>query len=252
MAFVAVLFAATFASCSDDDEGIYFTKDEIVGDINTGKKINIGNTLSLYAGYSTCVNVHGQSGNIKASTSDPNIATVEADNSGGYNDGHLTITISGKSEGTATVIITDSRNNSAELTIDVMNPIRAKYVRTNVDKDEVHVSGVTDNEAETIKAEIANIHANEQSYILEISPTKPETSRWMLHVYDTTGQLLYDMQGRKFGEGGIFYFCRPDDNFGGDYTFSDDRIQIVLTDKYKEKYPDVQVEMIIRVEKYDI
>lgn len=126
MASVVMLFTTMFIRC-DGDEGIYFTKDEIFGDINTGKKISIGNNIvSLDVGSSTCINVHGQSGNIKAVSSDASIATVEADNSGGYNDGHLTITIYGKSKGTATIVVTDDSSNNAALTVEVMEPIRSK------------------------------------------------------------------------------------------------------------------------------
>ena len=44
MALAALL---CLASCSDDDSGIQLTQDEIIGDINTGKKIVI-TSLTTY------------------------------------------------------------------------------------------------------------------------------------------------------------------------------------------------------------
>ena len=54
MALAALL---CLASCSDDDSGIQLTQDEIIGDINTGKKIVI-TPLTTYTESSSKVNVN--------------------------------------------------------------------------------------------------------------------------------------------------------------------------------------------------
>lgn len=55
MALTALLF---LASCSDENTGIQFIQDEIVGDINTGKKIPI-TTLTTDTEGSSKVSVNG-------------------------------------------------------------------------------------------------------------------------------------------------------------------------------------------------
>ena len=60
MAFTALLF---WVSCSDENTGIQFTQDEIVGDINTGKKIPI-TTLTTDTEGSSRVRVNGAKGKI--------------------------------------------------------------------------------------------------------------------------------------------------------------------------------------------
>ena len=47
MIFMALSALLCLASCSDDDSGIQLTKDEVTGDIITGKQIVI-NTLTTY------------------------------------------------------------------------------------------------------------------------------------------------------------------------------------------------------------
>lgn len=41
MILIALTALLSLASCGDDDSGIQLTQDEIIGDINTGKKIVI-------------------------------------------------------------------------------------------------------------------------------------------------------------------------------------------------------------------
>ena len=41
MILIALTALLSLASCGDDDSGIQLTQDEVIGDINTGKKIVI-------------------------------------------------------------------------------------------------------------------------------------------------------------------------------------------------------------------
>lgn len=48
MIFMALAALLCLASCSDDDSGIQLTKDEVTGDIITGKQIVINTLTNLY------------------------------------------------------------------------------------------------------------------------------------------------------------------------------------------------------------
>ena len=58
MILIALTALLSLASCGDDDSGIQLTQDEIIGDINTGKKIVI-TSLTTYTESSSKVNVNG-------------------------------------------------------------------------------------------------------------------------------------------------------------------------------------------------
>lgn len=52
-----LLFTCCLAACNEDE--IYFTQNELIGDILTGKQVRLeDNTLVLYTGMSDRVNVH--------------------------------------------------------------------------------------------------------------------------------------------------------------------------------------------------
>ena len=55
MILIALTALLSLASCGDDDSGIQLTQDEIIGDINTGKKIVI-TSLTTYTESSSKVN----------------------------------------------------------------------------------------------------------------------------------------------------------------------------------------------------
>ena len=75
MILIALTALLSLASCGDDDSGIQLTQDEIIGDINTGKKIVI-TSLTTYTESSSKVNVNGAKGKISATSSDESIAKV--------------------------------------------------------------------------------------------------------------------------------------------------------------------------------
>lgn len=66
-----ICYTLTFAAC-DDEDGIYFTQDEVIqGDILTGKQIGLkNNTLNIYTTEGGGVNVQGSKGAISATSSD--------------------------------------------------------------------------------------------------------------------------------------------------------------------------------------
>ncbi len=76
---MAIVFVALLMmGCSDDEKGMYFTKDEIVqGDINTGKQVGIkDNTIDVYTTEQGYVNVQGAVGKISATSVDENVAFI--------------------------------------------------------------------------------------------------------------------------------------------------------------------------------
>ena len=114
MILMALTALLSFASCSKNDSGIQLTEDEIVGDINTGKKIAI-TALTVYKYGSSKVNVNGANGKISATSSDENIVKVSCST----NEAEKEIYVNAVSVGNATVTITDSEGNSATLKVEV-------------------------------------------------------------------------------------------------------------------------------------
>ena len=64
MILIALTALLSLASCGDDDSGIQLTQDEIIGDINTGKKIVI-TSLTTYTESSSKVNDKSNSFNLR-------------------------------------------------------------------------------------------------------------------------------------------------------------------------------------------
>lgn len=250
-AFVAVLFAATFASCSDDDEQIYFSEDQIVGgDILTGNYNKIGNSLTLYAGRSWSINVHGCSGGVKAVSVDENVATV-AIQAGAYSDGHYCASINGVGVGTTTILFTDNSGKSATLTVTVEEYnfiIEERFRRASAVDDVCTVEGVTDAEAAVIKAEVIAKHAAEEKFILEYDDT-PECDGMNVYyhakykTYDADDNLLYETTGLYSGDGKISFY---DDNSGTFFIFYESSDQtgrylyLDFTQSYLSKYPNIK------------
>ena len=79
-----LVFCLLFTTACNDDDNIYFTQDEIIGDINSGKQIALeNNTLVVYTNnMATSVNVQGAKGKIHATSSDENIVLVTSSNEG--------------------------------------------------------------------------------------------------------------------------------------------------------------------------
>lgn len=98
----------------NDENGIYFTQDEIVeGDINTGKQIGLKeNTLVVYTHGGGSVNVQGAKGEIRATSSDEQIATVRTAQEG-KNSAIVTAVAIGKT----LVTVTDAEGASATFSV---------------------------------------------------------------------------------------------------------------------------------------
>ena len=114
MILIALTALLSLAGCGDDDSGIQLTQDEIIGDINTGKKIVI-TSLTTYTESSSKVNVNGAKGKISATSSDESIAKVSCST----NEAEKEIYVSGVSVGNTTITITDSDGNTAVLKVEV-------------------------------------------------------------------------------------------------------------------------------------
>ena len=94
MIFMALAALLCLASCSDDDSGIQLTKDEVTGDIITGKKIVI-TSLTTYTESSSKVDVNGAKGKVSATSSDDSVAKVSCSSK----ESEKEIYVSGVSEG---------------------------------------------------------------------------------------------------------------------------------------------------------
>lgn len=117
-----MLFALTMAGCSDDDKGIYFTKDEVEGDIRTGKQVGIeGNTVDVYTTEQNSVNVQGASGKITASSEDEGIVKIIACD----NSETKKVVFMGVAEGKAKIVVTDEKGNTAKFITNVVNVEKA-------------------------------------------------------------------------------------------------------------------------------
>ncbi len=96
-------------SCGDD-EGLRFTKDEVVGgDVLTGRQIPLAhNELNVYTTEEGSVNVQGASGTVSAVSSDAQIATVRC-----INEGQRIVVVHGVKEGKVSVSVTDDKGQTA-------------------------------------------------------------------------------------------------------------------------------------------
>ena len=103
----------TFAAC-DDEDGIYFTQDEVIqGDILTGKQIGLkNNTLNIYTTEGGGVNVQGSKGAISATSSDGKIATATC-----QNEETKSVQVKAHAVGNTFITVTDAKGNSQRFTV---------------------------------------------------------------------------------------------------------------------------------------
>lgn len=129
-------------SCGDD-EGLRFTKDEIVGgDVLTGRQIPLAhNTLNVYTTEEGSVNVQGASGTVSALSSDEQIATVRC-----VNEGQRMVVVHGVKEGKVRVSVTDDKGQTAAFVaviIDVTKSWNVRMVMTTETIMDCRVEGVS-------------------------------------------------------------------------------------------------------------
>ncbi len=157
--------ALTMVGCSDDDNGIYFTKDEIVeGDIRTGKQEGIkDNTVDVYTTEQTSVNVRGASGKISAVAEDEGIAKViDCDNSETKK-----VVFMGVAEGKTGIVVTDEHGNTARFVANVVDVANAWKTRATYSLDEKKcvVEGVSKADSAEI---VSSVIANDKKHMMYI------------------------------------------------------------------------------------
>ena len=127
-------------ACSDDERQ-FFTQDEVIGDILTGKQISLkDNTLKVYTTEGGSVNVQGASGSITAVSSDERVATARC-----VNDQPKQVVVQGVKEGSARITVTDAKGQSAAFVVvvtDFENAWIARTVITTGDEVRCTVKGV--------------------------------------------------------------------------------------------------------------
>ena len=184
---VMLLFALAMIGCSDDDKGIYFTKNEAQGDVLTGKQVGIrDNTLEVYTTEQNSVNVQGASGKISATSEDENIAKVIACG----NTDEKSVHVLGVSVGKTKITVTDENGNSAQFIVnvdDVKNAWKAIAILA-LDKKKCVVEGVGKKEAAKIASEVV---ANDRKYTMHITSRGGFTVPRMA-ISDEQGQVLED------------------------------------------------------------
>lgn len=242
MALAALL---CLASCSDDDSGIQLTQDEIIGDINTGKKIVI-TSLTTYTESSSKVNVNGAKGKISATSSDESIAKVSCST----NEAEKEIYVSGVSVGNTTITITDSDGNTAVLKVEVKDWTtlwelsRTMYV---VDRKSF-VEGVSSEDSATIAADAIEKDSYNKYYTIRTRvyiPSGPYATK-RLTITDDKGNVRMDgiLKIQPNADNSEVWHLLPIGNYTEVVlaTFYYDQKSIVkdVTGYYKTAYPKIK------------
>lgn len=109
--FLLALIALVLPLSSCEDREIYFTTDEIVGDIISGNQIRMNNPTIMSMG-TIKVNVQNAKGNVTATSSDPEIADVEVYK---YQYRYPELIINLKKQGDVSISVKDEDGNTATL-----------------------------------------------------------------------------------------------------------------------------------------
>jgi len=126
------LFVVLHISCSDDDK-LYFTRNELMGDIVTENEIPLSsNEMAVTSHSAMSFNIRGNSGECTATSTNENVVSAEM-----YNGNKKSVTIYTHGVGTAIVTVKDAKGRTASLTINVSN-LELSY---SVLKNEVVVKG---------------------------------------------------------------------------------------------------------------
>ena len=245
MILIALIALLSLASCGDDDSGLQLTQDEIIGDINTGKKIVI-TSLTTYTESSSKVNVNGAKGKISATSSDESIAKVSCST----NEAEKEIYVSGVSVGNTTITITDSDGNTAVLKVEVKDWTtlwelsRTMYV---VDR-KCFVEGVPSEDSATIAADAIEKDSYNKYYTIRTRvyiPSGPYATK-RLTITDDKGNVRMDgiLKIQPNADNSEVWHLLPIGNYTEVVlaTFYYDQESIVkdVTDYYKTAYPKIK------------
>lgn len=245
MILIALTALLSLASCGDDDSGIQLTQDEIIGDINTGKKIVI-TSLTTYTESSSKVNVNGAKGKISVTSSNESIAKVSCST----NEAEKEIYVSGVSVGNTTITITDSDGNTAVLKVEVKDWTtlwelsRTMYV---VDRKSF-VEGVSSEDSATIAADAIEKDSYNKYYTIRTRvyiPSGPYATK-RLTITDDKGNVRMDgiLKIQPNADNSEVWHLLPIGNYTEVVlaTFYYDQKSIVkdVTGYYKTAYPKIK------------
>lgn len=203
---LALAGVVLLASCSDDD-GLYFTQNEVIGDVVTGKQIRLeGNTLKVYTTEVGSVNVQGASGGITAVSSDERVATVRC-----VNDQPKQVIVNGVKEGSARIVVTDAKGTTTSFVVvvtDVEQAWGTRTVLTTGDEVRCMVEGVSHDDSLAIAKDVRERFAG-LKYVVKSRAYVP-TEAYRMYIYDRTDKLLekYAVVWNevKQADATIFYF----------------------------------------------
>lgn len=238
MLFVALLMVG----CSDDEKGIRFTKDEMEGDILTGKQVGIeDNTLSVYTTEENTVNVQGASGKISAVSADEKIATVYCDNMD-----EKRVHVKGVAVGKTKITVTDADGNSATFIADVKDVESAWATMDVVDLSRKYcvVEGVSKEDSSVIASDvIAKNHY--QTFVEQVRRNSIMDSSIRCQILDAQKNVLvkgFLVKADENADGFIFHIWAKDSDTiletffvkrnGGNVVWD-------LTKQYQDAYPSV-------------
>ena len=236
-----LVFCLLFTTACNDDDNIYFTQDEIIGDINSGKQIALeNNTLVVYTNnMATSVNVQGAKGKIHATSSDENIVLVTSSN-----EGKATVLVEALNIGNAQITVTDAGGNSATFTVEAKDgeELWEKRIYTLRGKRQCLIKGVTPSDSAQIAAEAIGKVPDAKWVIKKRSYPFAESLQRM-YVYDEENQLLVQ---------GILEIEKSASNQPSYSIYSDKHELLMnytmpisgyfvkdLTDEYRNIYPEV-------------
>lgn len=226
-------------ACNDDN--IYFTQDETIGDIITGKQNPLeGNTLVLYTGSGSTVNVQGAKGEIHATSSDENIARATSDN-----QGRTSVVVQALNIGNTLITVTDTEGNSASFSVEVKDSEELWEKTTYVLNGEMQcvVQGATPADSARIATD-AIAKTTETQWVVKKRPILLSEPLQRMSVYDKEEQLLAE---------GVLKSEQPEANQTVLTLYSDTQELLLrytvakdsyfvksLTDDYREIYPEVK------------
>jgi hypothetical protein len=241
------------ASCEDDYE-LTFSKDELIGDIMTGREVTVESNIVMTTSYAYAYINHAE-GDCTAKSSDENIVTASVSTTGKKQK----LEIKALNVGNAVVSVTDVSGHCASLNVTVKS-INEYTSCTDSTKVMFLISGVSKIDSANIVKEMNaskhfyeimsfSFHSNDQGYVtckdfgsstgkeysfkltgdaLDYDFMKNASSYQVLHITDCgSGQNSAQYILLKMSTGYITFFIMQD-----------------MTDRLKSKYPTLKYALI--------
>ena len=205
-----LVFCLLFTTACNDDDNIYFTQDEIIGDINSGKQIALENNTLVVLVTSS-------------------------------NEGKATVLVEALNIGNAQITVTDAGGNSATFTVEAKDgeELWEKRIYTLRGKRQCLIKGVTPSDSAQIAAEAIG-KVPEAKWVIKKRSYPFAESLQRMYVYDEENQLLVQ---------GILEIEKSASNQPS-YSIYSDKHELLMnytmpisgyfvTDEYRNIYPEV-------------